>query len=186
MKLFNGDTVAVIASGPSLTDEDVEAVRGLKKIAVNTTWKKVRDCDVLFAGDHKWWMTNGKEVDIPARRVSLSYNSERQYGAKRFRSNAAKRGGYNSGCVAIEYAIRNGAGKIILLGFDCSVRNGTHWHGDHKKSPNPNDAKCHLWRKQFAELRRIYPDADVVNCSRYTELKTFPILSLEEVLCGLG
>lgn len=177
-------TWVVIASGPSLVPEDVERVReaGCTIVAVNTSWKMAPFCDYLFAGDNKWWQNN--KVDIPAKRVSLSYNAERHHGAKRFKSKVAKKGGYNSGCVAIEFAIRRGAERVILLGFDCSVKNGTHWHGDHKKSPNPNQGKCEIWKRQFATLRNTYRDSEIINCSRYTELKTFPRMSLEEALCG--
>lgn len=186
MRRFNGDTVAVLASGPSLVEDDIRAVSHLPCVAVNNTWEVARFCSVIFAGDHKWWMHNGDAVDIPAARVSLSYNSERQYSAKRFKSKVAKSGGYNSGCIAIEYAIVHGASRVIMLGFDCSVKHGTHHHGDHKKSPNPDKVKCQRWVQQFDTLRRIYPQADVVNCSRYTELRVFPVKPLESVLCEPG
>lgn len=178
--------MVVLASGPSLVDEDIEKVRHLTCIAVNTTWEKARFCKVIFAGDHKWWIHNVDKIDIDVPRVGLSYNSENQYQAKRFNSKVAKKGGYNSGCIAIEYAITQGAKKVIMLGFDCSVKNGTHHHGDHRKSPNPNDVKCEIWKRQFANLRKFYPQADVVNCSRYTEIKCFPRKPLDEVLCKLG
>lgn len=180
--MFHVEPVVVLASGPSLDQEDIDKVRHLKCIAVNNTWERVRHCDVLFAGDHKWWMVYGMRVDIPAKRVSLSYNSEREYSATRFKSKAAQRGGYNSGCVAIEYAISHGASQIILLGFDCSIKNGLHHHGPHEKSANPTEKKCYLWQQQFKNLRNIYPDADIVNCSSYTELTVFPRKSLDAVL----
>lgn len=184
--LFRNQTVAVLASGPSLTQDDIDSISHLPHIAVNTTWEKARKCSVIFAGDNKWWIHNHDKIDIDARRISLSYNSERMYKAKRFKSKVAKKGGYNSGCIAIEYALSQEAERVIMLGFDCSVKNGIHHHGKHKESPNPNDGKCALWKKQFHNLRAAYPRAAIVNCSRYTELNMFPKVSLESALCGYG
>jgi hypothetical protein len=178
---FSGPVV-ILASGPSLTDADIEATKHLPCVAINTTWEKVRHCQVLFAGDHRWWCDNAEQIDIPAIRVSLSSNSERQYSATRFKTKVSVNAGYNSGAVAIEYAIVNGAERIILLGMDCSVKLGEHHHGKHPKSPNPNETKCALWKQQFRTLRKTYPSADIVNCSRYTELDMFPCMPLEEAL----
>lgn len=181
MKRFSG-TVVVLASGPSLVAEDIEAVRHLPCIAVNTTWQVARFCSTIFAGDATWWLREGDKIDIDAERVSLSYNSERQYGAKKFDSKIAKKGGYNSGCIAIEYALVNGADKVLMIGFDCSVKNGIHHHGKHDSNHNPTETKCILWKRQFEVLRQTYKDADIVNCSRYTELDMFPKVPLQEAL----
>lgn len=183
--IFKGETAVVLGSGPSLTAQDVAAVQHLRRVAVNTTWELDPLCDVLFAGDNKWWCQNGDRVNSPARRVSLSYNAENVYGATRFKSKVAKNG-YNSGCVAIEYALRQGASKVLLLGFDCSVKHGVHHHGKHPKSPNPDAHKCQLWMKQFDRIKKFYPSATIINCSRYTELETFEKSTLEDALCALG
>jgi hypothetical protein len=185
VKRFSG-TVAVLASGPSLVQEDIDAVSHLSCIAINTTWEKARFCSVLFAGDHRWWCDNAEKIDVSAHRVSLSSNSEREYNTERFRSKVGINAGYNSGAVAIEYAIINGASRVLLLGMDCSVKLGEHHHGKHPRSPNPTKEKCSIWQGQFLAVRNRYTDADVVNCSRYTELDMFPKMSLEEALCGHG
>ncbi len=185
MNRFSG-TVVILASGPSLVESDIDATRHLPCISVNTTWEKARHCQVIFAGDHRWWCDNADKIDIPAHRASLSYNSERQYNAMRFKSKVGTDGGYNSGAVAIEYALANGAERVILLGMDCSVKLGEHHHGKHPKSPNPNEKKCALWKTQFMAVRKRYPESNVVNCSRYTELDMFPCMPLEDALCAHG
>ena len=178
-------TVAVLASGPSLTIEDVEAIRkaNITTIAVNSTWEVAPFCDVLYAGDHRWWKANADKVNIPAKRFSRSSNSEKKYDAKYHRTQLGN--SYNSGQLAIEFAIMRNAKRVIMLGFDCSVKNGVHHHGKHKESPNPNVERCNRWKKQFADLRKFYKKADVVNCSRYTEINCFPVKPLENVLAGL-
>lgn len=180
---MRGEVVAIIGSGPSLTKDDVEAVRHLKVITVNSSWKIAPWCDVLFAGDWVWWKNYGKEVHIDAKKVCMTSRAK-EIGAIHFKTKF--KNGYNSGLGAIEYALHREARKIILLGFDCSIENGTHWHGDHKKTPNPNIARCNRWKTQFDELRTRHKDADIVNCSRYTEIKAFPVKDLAEVLCELS
>jgi hypothetical protein len=57
--------VVCIASGPSLTAEDVERVRaaGHPVIVTNTTFRLAPWADVLFGMDSKWWKEYHKEVD---------------------------------------------------------------------------------------------------------------------------
>lgn len=79
-------------------------------------------------------------------------------------------------------AIRNGAKRVILLGYDCQRSNDrTHWHGDHPKKLG-NAGSLPRWASQFARMRRAYPNANVVNCTRETALQAFPRASLEDSL----
>lgn len=181
---MQGCTVFCIASGPSLTESDCDAVRatGAPVIAINTTWERCRNAAVIFAADAIWWRNNADKVDIDAERVSLSQNAEKLYGAKKFTLRRQTTRSYNSGCAAIEYALWRGAARVALLGYDCSIKNGLHWLGRHLDSSNPDKQKCRNWQKHFAALRDRHPDADIVNCSRYTELKMFPRIPLGEVI----
>jgi hypothetical protein len=179
-------TVAVLASGPSLRPDDVELIRlsGLTTIAVNSTWEVAPFCDVLYAGDHRWWKANAKRVNIPAKRFSRSSNSEKKFGATYHKTQLGN--SFNSGQLAIEFALMRKAKRIIMLGYDCSIKNGIHHHGAHKESPNPNIERCSRWKKQFLALRKLYKNADIINCSRYTEIDCFPTQDLETALASLG
>ena len=183
---WGGKPVAVLASGPSMTQEDADAIRDakIKTIAVNGTWKLAPWCDVLYAGDYRWWKAYGDKIDIPAKRLSRSSNSEKSHGATYVKTKMSR--AYNSGQLAIEVAIRYGGNPIILLGFDGSVANGVHWHGEHKKTPNPNKERCRRWQAQFKEITKVYPKAHIINCSRYTEIECFERADLTDVLHGLA
>jgi len=178
--------VAVLASGPSLTQHDVDLVRecGLPIIAVNSSWKMARDCVALVAGDYRWWKAYGDEVDIPALRVSRSQKAQDNYGAKRTKSKVSC--GYNSGMVAVEWAIRKMYSPIILLGFDASIKDGLHYFGPHERTPNPNEHRVKMWHKHFNELSGAYPKAEIINCSRRTAIDCFPRKTLESVLDSLS
>lgn len=174
-------TIVCIASGPSLTAEDCDAVKrsGIDAVAVNSSWKIARFAKYIYAGDSRWWNENIADIDVPAERWTCLENSAQQH---KINLHRGFRGVENSGLRAIQFAISKGADKVILLGYDCSLVNGSHWHGDHEKTPNPTAERVKLWHRQFAGAD--YSGVDVVNCSRYTELKHFRISTLEAELCA--
>jgi hypothetical protein len=88
-------------------------------------------------------------------------------------------GEYSSGLRAIELAFQLGAERVLLLGYDCTVSGGTHWHGDHAGTKNPTEALCKKWNAQHCRLAR---KADVVNCSRDTALTAYCLGMLEKEL----
>lgn len=181
-----GRPIAVLASGPSLTASDIDLLRsaGVPFVAVNTTWEIARDCCALVAGDYRWWKAHGKQVDIETIKISRSPKAKKTFSTRTARSKI--KGGYNSAMVAAEWCVQKGYGPVILLGVDCSLKNGVHHHGPHTKTPDPDRARLHHWPRQWKRLREAYPRAEIVNCSRHTELDTFPKRELEHVLCALG
>ncbi|MNR09644.1 hypothetical protein D3C85_1258550 [compost metagenome] len=179
-KRWTGRTVVCVASGPSLCAEDCQAIESaaLPTIAVNQSWKLARFCDVIYAGDSCWWDAYGAEIDIPAERWTHNPNAAQALGIN---ANGKGQSVLNSGYRAIELAISFGAARILLLGYDCSVRHGIHWHGAHRKTKNPDSRRCVEWLSHFGRLARH--GAEVINCSRETELTCFPRMSFEEALC---
>ena len=182
-KKWTGCTVACVASGPSLCAEDCQALEGagLPTIAVNHSWQMSRLSDVVYAGDRVWWEQYGHEIDIPAERWTHNPNAAQALGIL---ANGKGQSVLNSGYRAIELAITFGAARVLLLGYDCSVRHGTHWHGDHQKTKNPDHRRCAEWLNHFGRLARN--GAEVINCSRETALTCFPRMSLEEALCSFA
>lgn len=179
---MRGETVVCIASGVSLTAEDCGIIEAtpFATIAVNNSWQRARFCKVIYAGDHKWWHEYHESIDIPAERWSCARHADR-YGC---RYHPAGTGDYNSGMRAIQFAIWRGAKQIILLGYDCSIKQGTHWHGNHVGLKNPDNIRVKEWHKQFAQVAKEAEKAtvDIINCSRYTDLTCFRQKPLEEIL----
>lgn len=170
-------TFVCIGSGPSLNARDCELVRasGLRTIAVNNSWQLATWCDHLYAGDLAWWDANVSKVpDGPKR-----WTCTRQASAKYALNLHTAYGEYNSGLRAIELAFQLGAERVLLLGYDCTVTSGTHFHGDHKDTKNPTEELCKKWNKQHCRL----PQRDqVINCSRDTELTAYRLARLEKEL----
>lgn len=167
-----------LGSGPSLTEADCGHVQasGAFSIAVNSTIDAAPWASAVYAMDSAWWRANYRKAMVFR---GAKFSSRTIPGVKKVWINQG-----NSGAGAIQLAINLGAKKIILLGYDCSVKNGSHWHGDHDKTKNPDSSKCDKWQDQFASVAALAEESgvDVINCSRHTELRAFRRGVLEEEL----
>lgn len=175
-------TIVCIASGPSLTAEDCALVErsGHPTVAVNDSWRLARFARWLFAGDIAWWRANINDVDIPAERWACMAQAASTFGINHF---PAKEG-WHSGQMALLFALAQKPRRVLLLGYDCSLAHGVHWHGPHKRTTNPDQKKVRRWLGQYARAAREARQAgvEVLNCSRRTELDWFPRVPLEEAL----
>jgi len=191
---FKDELVFVLASGPSLTQEDAQTAKQCGRvIVVNNTLEMVPDADALFAGDRRWWQVNKdlwKNFDgYKVTKENRNRNSKNDdiytvpYKPDGTFSKQHIIFGGNSGQGALTLAYVMGARKIVMLGFDMSVKNGTHWHGDHQETTNPNSRRANHWRNHIEKLdKNSKVDIDIINASRYTELNAFKQQTLEEVL----
>lgn len=177
--------VFCLASGPSLTPADVERVRSWRShdrlvYAVNNTHELAPWADLLFAGDGKWLdryaaglTFHGERVTASQKGLALGWEVTPQ-GFQWYQ---------NSGCGAIAWAIKEGAKRVYLLGYDCRAANGkTHWHGSHalplKDAPNMGN-----WPTMFVQVANAakHVGVEIINCTRDTALKCFPMAPLESV-----
>lgn len=178
---WHGQTVVCIASGPSLTPEDCEAVRGLPCIVTNTTFRLCPWADVLFAFDGKWWDHYLEEVRRTFKGALMSHAIAVKPGVESVRGKPWFQHFHNSGASAISLAITGGASRVILLGYDCQRTGGkTHWHGDHPKALS-NARSIANWPTQFKNVARYAASKSVpvLNASRATALTCFPRVTLE-------
>lgn len=179
-------TVFCIASGPSLTAEQVAAVKELrdsrgsdqvKVIAINTSFRMCPWADVLFAMDKVWWDQYGAEAKKFFSGQMLTYSKQARGIEK-----AAIQHCNNSGAGAICVAVKMNPARIILLGYDCRHVGGKkHWHGDHPKHLG-NAGNVNLWPAQFETLAQQFFKQRIINCSPLTALRCFEKMSLESAL----
>jgi len=181
----------IVASGPSLRRADAEALRHVGvTVAVNcavffTPWARY-----LFAADAVWWRYYTPKVSwFKGHRVSRSY---RAADVEQWRGASWPRTGGNSGHMAIQYAVDQGAKNIALLGFDQSKTKGkAHFHIDHPNMSNKGErtnmanaggiaAWPRLIDKTAVDLQQR--KIDVINLSRETMLTCFPRMTVEQFL----
>jgi hypothetical protein len=167
--LPHGGLALITGSGPSLTQADVTAARGLVDltIAVNDSYLFAPDADVLYAGDGKWWEWH------QGCRVAHVHHT-RRYPAFTGRLRASVTGlgsttqpdvrlwrqgpqtglsldpkklatGKNSVYQALNLAVHLGATGAILLGVDMRdgtvVRDGVKRPADHFNGRHPDGTK---------------------------------------------
>ncbi len=196
-KDWPGETVVVIATGPSLTAEDVDYCRGKARvIAINDAYRLAPWADVLYATDAKWWHWHHGVPEFTGPKWSMNHGQWNIHRARYpdvqlLRNTGALslehdptglRNGRNSGFAAINLAVHYGVSKIIMLGYDLqTVRGKSHFFGEHpQKGPSPYPS----FRASFSSL--VKPLAklgiEIVNSSRNTTLACFPIAELRETL----
>ena len=196
-KDWPGETVVVIATGPSLTAEDVDYCRGKARvIAINDAIRLAPWADALYATDAKWWNWHRGVPDYTGPKWSMNHS---QWGRTRAlytdvqllrntghacleHDPTGLRNGRNSGFAAINLAVHYGAGRIILLGYDMQKRGGkSHFFGEHpQKSSSPYPqfrAAFETLVKPLAKMR-----IPIVNCSRNSVLICFPKAELRDTL----
>ena len=184
--MWRGRTVACIASGPSLTQEDCDAVHaaGLPTIVVNTTFRMAPWADILYAMDSAWWKHYGAEVAQNFGGMKFSYVQNCGPDVTALKGTSVPTSWGNSGAGAIGICVSAEAAKVLLLGFDCQWTGGRkHWHGDHPEGMG-NATSVKRWPAQFSLVAKVakHKGVRVVNCSRETALTCFTRGQLEREL----
>lgn len=126
--MWKGETVAVIAGGPSMTQALADSVKQYKRIVVRRAFRFAPDADMLVALDGSsgtlddpFWddarsfagmkVTGTESEDLDANYLPMPHETVqlREGHVVQIR---------NNGLAAIRIAAQTGASKIILLGFD--------------------------------------------------------------------
>lgn len=199
-RLCTNGVVVCLATGPSLSQEDVDYCRGKGAvIAVNDAWRLAPWADVLYSSDVPWWRHYNFVPDFKGIRVGLTragHPSQTALGPTFpgvVLSSITDTGidchpgrlatTKNSGGAAINLAVHLGARQIILLGYDMQPTPATHFFGDHpgslqRKSPYP--AFRSLIGTMVKPLAAL--GITVVNCTLSSALECFPKQPLREAL----
>lgn len=199
-RCFEGGTVAVLASGPSMSQTQADMVRaaGIPAIAINSTFRLAPWAWMLYGADSEWWehrdnadarqfagikatcTTFGPTCKIEGMRYL------RHTGRSGFDPDPSSvRTGGNSGFQALHIAVHAGAARVLLLGMDME---GCHWHGPHPQGLKVTTSDTfESWVARFddlaVELRRR--GVDVVNLAPGGRLKCFRRSRLEDEVGAL-
>ena len=121
-KLFAGQTVAVIAGGPSATSSAIASVRQYPRIAVRNSYPRAMDAAALVSLDGPAaWFDQARADGFRGLMLSGVPDCEHYIGLgyERFRVDAnTEKEIRNSGLTAIRVAAQMGATRILLVGFD--------------------------------------------------------------------
>lgn len=192
-------TIVCVATGPSLTAEDVTFCRGKAPvIVVNDAYRLAPWADALVANDYSWWLHHEGVPGFRGDKWGVLHPTwtqpERWPDVRQLRITGSEgletdpsaiRTGKNSGYTAVNVAIHYGARRVILLGYDMGApKNGPqHFFGDHRWAPgqrSPYHTFIDLFHSMRADLERL--GVEVVNASRQTALTCFPRVALADAL----
>lgn len=127
-----GETVAIVASGPSVREVDFRSIEGLKTLAVKDGFLLVPNAEALLIGDHRYAARN---PDLSAYKGPLIIYTDprplpaglrdprvaympKEAGGGLSSNPGALRGTYTTTCLAINYAVLRGATRLLLFGID--------------------------------------------------------------------
>lgn len=170
---------AVIATGPSLTVDQVEAVRQLRVVAVSDAYRLAPWAEALASQDARWWRHHTEAMQFAGLKFCGSW--EPPEGCRRVEVAP----GMNSGVLGIRVARILGATSIVLFGFD--------GHGSHFFGPHPHPLKNTPEGRRLAHIEQHRQEAEdckrigvgIVNCSPGTVLP-YPVGELSAALCAPG
>lgn len=199
-RLWPGETVAVLATGPSLTQARVDYCRGRARvIAVNDAYRLAPWADMLYACDRRWWAQHEATKEFAGLKVTGWQQGSGPQPTERadvkvllldgkagyHYDPGVLRHGSNSTHQAVQLAAHAGAAKIVLLGCDMRIMpNGKkHFFGDHPKALNQG-INFDLFIEKFEALAPSIAEAgiEVINTVADSALRCFPFQPLEEAL----
>lgn len=192
--------VVVIASGPSLSDEQlalVERAHGEERvhaITVNNTIQRAPWADIAYFGDYTAikhylptlkpktgaeWVTIDRSAAERWRLFHVRPTSGNGLGLQRCNVNG------NSGSQAICVAAMFGARRILLLGFDMKpgADGRAHWFGQHPGKLVTRqlfDEWIHKAGAIASDAKRL--GVEIINCTPGSALECFPRSTIEDAL----
>lgn len=199
---WSGGTVVIVATGPSAQLVPLSQVKGRARvIAIKTSWHLAPWADALYGCDYTWWVEargvpKFRQLKFcPSPRVCKVYSDIRLIRLKSVERIVVgetglvgcghRSGGGHSGFHAINLAVQFGARRIVLAGFDMTLRGGQHWHPHQPGTQARKDPKiveeCRValdaCAPQFAEL-----GVEVINASAGSALRNYRKMSLVEAV----
>lgn len=194
---WRGATSVCIATGPSLTEAQVERVRtsSVRSIGINDVGLKHRWLDIWYAADFQFWKfyepsaasSDALKVCADADMLTggiadlyLSVSEKDRDRAKRYEPGYALHGEH-SGFQSLQLAISLGASRVILLGYDCKP-NGqkTNYFGS-KCQALYRHSHYETWPLHYEKL--AIPDGvEVLNATPDSAIKAFPFVDIADVL----
>lgn len=171
-------TIAVLATGPSMSQEIADFVRSrCRAIAVCNAYQLAPWADALVCGDRAWWRVHSDALAFAGRKFCAA----KQEGTELLKSTIEFAPGTNSGLQAMRVARDYfGATRILLCGFDM---HGSHYFGAH---PAPlRNTSPPRFRVHINQFKRWRGPCEVLNCTPGSALKQFPFAELAAVLADV-
>jgi hypothetical protein len=200
---WKGEQAFVLASGPSLTQEICDQIKGRKSIVINASFRLAPWAPVWFFTDSHIYEKYRDDIAAwPGEIVTMSRTAKRELNERVRRVKGEGdptiqmtgdfpplgapviRQGRSSGHTAVSLAIALGARQVILLGFDmCFVKGREHHHNEYT---GPRDLE--LYQRDFVpgflgwNAAALRAGVEILNCTAGSAVTEFPFANLDEVI----
>jgi hypothetical protein len=178
-------TIFLLATGPSLTQERADYVRGQTVMAIKGAARFAPWADFLFFADWEFFRDNRPIVDTFAGRVLTI--SRKAHLRLRNKVELIEKGlpgkTVSSGHTAVDVAAGLGFKRIVLAaGFDCRLVDGqSHCHGDYKRPAQLySDVHLPAWADYPARARKA--GVEIVNATPGSAIGVFPVERLDRIM----
>lgn len=192
-----GETVFIVGGGPSVLGQDLEALRGRRVIAINSSVYAVSWADILYFGDWRWWNEPdnraaaasfaGRVITtsrlVSDRKVLVCRKTNPPGLALEHNSLMQKWTSLTAATNLAAHMVGPG-GAIVWLGADGKIADGrTHHHKPHRWPHKPG-----CYEKQKADLVTIIPSLQRLKIAAYNAspgtawADLLPVVDLREML----
>lgn len=204
-KDWRGECVAIVASGPSTSREQVQLLRNrIHVVAIKQNVDLCPWADAVYGCDEPWWRSRRGLPEYEGLKLSYADKAcSRYHGIKKIEITGKQNdrillqdpgvigSGGNSGFQALNIVIQFGVSGIILVGFDMDGKSkNPHWYGRNTASnmSNPNENNFRRWRAAFSNNAGQLAELgiDIVNASTISALNCFRRAPISEALKGWG
>lgn len=189
---WKGKTAVAIASGASLTQEDIDYCKDKARVCVvNDNYRLAPWADLLYACDLQWW--DYHKPDFAGQKWTVDDEAAQKYNLNHITGHSRSglsldrsfiHFGRNSGFQLLNLLAHAGVSRILLLGYDFQETAGKkHWFGSHPfPLHNMND-----WRNSLRAINDASKDfntlgIEVVNCSRNSAITAYRRSTVQEEL----
>lgn len=196
-KIWVNEVVYIIGGGPSLKNFDWTKLEGKKVIAINRAFEVLPKADILYWTDSRFYKWNTDNInkfkglkftcrsfrnmpnDITLLKSvnNMNINTRPSYITH----------GNNSGFGAINLAVKLGAKKIYLLGYDMSSNpENTHWHSGYQLNHNHNiyNKMIKYFESLPNELKKL--KIECYNANMKSKLNVFRKCTLSDAINDLA
>ncbi|HEY8355163.1 MAG TPA: hypothetical protein VIK69_09140 [Methylophilaceae bacterium] len=151
------------------------SVRGrCKVVAVSDAYRLAPWADALCSTDAAWWREHPDAIAFPGPKFGAMPEFQAIPCVERLPVGSH----INSGLLGVHVAVRFGARKVLLCGFDMG---GDHFFGRHPEPlKNTSPKRFEDFKLQFSRFNPL--GIEIVNCTPGSGLKCYRMSSLEAEL----
>ena len=201
---WQGECVAIVASGPSVNKDKIAKLRDrIHVIAIKENIDLCPWADVVYGCDDAWWLHRNGLPAYKGLKLTHGVRASSEFKMPRviientsldaiLVENPLHIGsGGNSGFQAVNLAVQFGATDLLLIGFDMGADpNHIHWYVRNKwlNANNPMQSNYNRWIRGFDLARKDLDrlEINVVNASPISKLKCFKMAGLDETMKEWG